>query len=165
MLKRMVSSSSTQWLSTQPMSVPPLFSSTPSSKVSSLAALKLLPEFKFKEVSLFRELALSRNRQGQPMLKERQQLKAENNITVEAIQKDKPVRMSYSKELQFHNLAEFLFQKKDENKRKSMVRLKKEEIQMLQKLYVETLAQVYESARGVFIDLMKCIKPNAFLEI
>lgn len=99
------------------------------------------------------------------MLKERQQLKAENNITVEAIQKDKPVRMSYSKELQFHNLAEFLFQKKDENKRKSMVRLKKEEIQMLQKLYVETLAQVYESARGVFIDLMKCIKPNAFLEI
>ena len=99
------------------------------------------------------------------MLKERQLLKGENSILVEAIQKDKPVRMNYSKELQFHNLAEFLFQKKDENKVKRMVKLNKEEIQMLQKLYVETLAKVYESARGVFIDLMKCIKPNAFLEI
>ena len=43
------------------------------------------------------------------MLKERQLLKGENSILVEAIQKDKPVRMNYSKELQFHNLAEFLF--------------------------------------------------------
>ena len=36
---------------------------------------------------------------------------------------------------------------------------------MLQKLYTETLAKVYENVRGVYIDLMKCIKPNAFLEI
>ena len=139
--------------------------SIPLSKVSIHTCSSGVLEFKFKEVSLFRELALSRNRQGQPMLKERQLLKGENSILVEAIQKDKPVRMNYSKELQFHNLAEFLFQKKDENKVKRMVKLNKEEIQMLQKLYVETLAKVYESARGVFIDLMKCIKPNAFLEI
>ena len=36
---------------------------------------------------------------------------------------------------------------------------------MLQKLYIDNLGKVYESVRGVYIDLMKCIKPNAFLEI
>ena len=100
------------------------------------------------------------------MLKERQLIKAEQNIAVEAISKDKPVRMSYPKELQYNNLAEFLFQKKQDMKAgRKGIQLRREEIKMLQKLYTETLAKVYENVRGVYIDLMKCIKPNAFLEI
>lgn len=74
--------------------------------------------------------------------------------------------MSYPKELQYSNFAEFLFQKKFEGKAgRKVKRLRKEDIQMLQKLYIDTLAKVYENIRGVYIDLMKCIKPNAFLEI
>ena len=125
-----------------------------------------MSEFKFKEESLFREVALTRNREGLPLLKERQVIWSEQKIAVEAIQKEKPVRMSYPKELQYSNLAEFLFQKRSgPGAGKRAVKLKKEDIQMLQKLYIETLAKVYESVRGVYIDLMKCIKPNAFLEI
>ena len=100
------------------------------------------------------------------MLKERQVIWSEQKIAVEAIEKEKPVRMSYPKEVQYSCLAEFLFQKKSEQKAGTKaIRLKKRDIQMMQKLYIDSLAKVYENVRGVYIDLMKCIKPNAFLEI
>ena len=74
--------------------------------------------------------------------------------------------MSYPKEVQYSCLAEFLFQKKSEQKAGTKgISLKKQDIQMMQKLYIDSLAKVYENVRGVYIDLMKCIKPNAFLEI
>ena len=48
---------------------------------------------------------------------------------MEAIQKEKPVRMSYPKEVQYNSLAEFLFQKKSETKAGMKIsKLRKEDI-------------------------------------
>jgi len=43
--------------------------------------------------------------------------------------------------------------------------LSKPQVEALQMIYVQTLAQVYKSTRSIYIKLLKQIKPSAYIEI